>query len=204
MKNMKFSLLTFALVAITFTSCENLDLFDKEWDKEGYCDFVYPFDMILPSDEIFTVNNEDEFKTVYEDWENDNPNSDEKPTFSYPIQVTNAEGEAVTANNDEELEAAFEDCKKGKGDCDHDCKDDKKEECFDYVYPITMTMPDATTVTGTDEDDLKTAIENWYAANPTANSEPTFVYPIQIVFEDGTTQTINDDAELEAAKDNCD
>ena len=149
------------------------------------------------------MNNEDEFDAVYEDWKTNNPNSIEEPTFSYPIQVINSDGETVIVNNDDELKVAFEDCKKGKGDCDKDCDDDK-EDCFDFIYPITMTMPDATTVTGTDEGDLKTAIDNWYDTNPTATGEPTFVYPIQIVFEDGTTQTINDDSELDAAKDNCD
>lgn len=42
-KNMKkiiFGLMV--LAAFTFTSCESLDLFDKNFDKEGYCDFVYP------------------------------------------------------------------------------------------------------------------------------------------------------------------
>jgi len=202
MKNLKFSLLTLALVAVAFTSCENFDLFDL--DKEDYCEFVYPFDMVLPNDEVVTVNDEDEFDAVYEDWKTNNPDSNEEPAFSYPIQIINSDGETVTVNSDEELEAAFDDCKKRKKDCDHDCDDDDKEDCFDFVYPIIMTMPDNTTVTGNDEDELKTAIENWYDANPTAIGEPTFVYPIQITFEDGTTQTINNDEELEAAKDDCD
>ena len=124
MKKVLFSLL--ALVALTFTSCENFDLFDRDLDKEGYCDFVYPFDMVLPSDEIVTVNNEDQFDGVYEDWKTNNPDSREEPTFSYPIQVINSEGETVTVNNDEELETAFEDCKRRKDDCDRD--DDDKEE----------------------------------------------------------------------------
>jgi len=191
-----------ALTAFTFTSCENFDLFDL--DKEGYCDYVYPFDMVLPNDEVVSVNDEDEFDAVYEDWKTNNPNSTDEPTFSYPIQVIDSEGETITVNSDDELDAAFEDCGKRKGKCDDDCDDKDEEVCFDFVYPITMTMPDSTTITGDDEAALKTAIDNWYDANPTATDEPTFVYPIQLLYEDGTTTTINDEDELKTAYDACD
>lgn len=207
MKRLIFSVMVVALTTLTFTSCENFDLFDKDWDKEGYCDFVYPFDMVLPSDEIITVNNEEEFDAVYENWERDDIESEKEIAISYPIQVNNSKGETVTVVNDEELEAAFEDCRDKKDDCDRDCDDDyddDKEDCFDYVYPITMTMPDGTIVTGNDEDALKLAVDNWFTANSNSTGEAAFVYPIQIIYEDGTTETINDDDELKAAYEDCD
>jgi hypothetical protein len=182
-------------------------------DGKGDCDFVYPVTLVMPDDELVAVNNEDEFDQAYEDWFTNNPNSNEEPAFQYPLQMTNSEGETVTVNNDEELEAAFEDCYDydddhcgGKDDCDDDdeCQWYEKEECFDLVYPVTMTMPDGTIITGTDDDSLETAIKNWYDANPNSTQEPVFNFPIQITYEDGTIDTLNNDTELWDAYEKCD
>ena len=195
--------LTFCLLALTlvFTSCEKLELGKKDKDKD--CDFVYPITLVMPDDGIVTVNDEDEFDAAFENWKTQNPNSTAKPAFQYPIQMTNLKDETITINDDDELEKAFAGCKKyEKEDCGKDEHKDKKE-CFDLVYPITMTMPDATTVTGNDKEALGTAIKNWYIANPTSTEKPAFNYPIQITFEDGTTKTISNDTELETAYDDC-
>lgn len=186
-------------LALAFTSCEKLDFGEK--DKE--CDLVYPITLVMPDDGILTVNNEDELETAFENWEIANPNSTTKPAFQYPIQMTNLKDETITVNDDDELEKAFTACEKHeKEDCEKD-EDKDEKECFDFVYPVSMTMPDGTTVTGNDEDALDTALKNWYNANPNATDEPTFDYPLQIIFEDGTTKTINNETELKDAYDDC-
>jgi hypothetical protein len=204
MKKLAFSFTLMILVSLTYQSCDLVDGFDKD-DKD--CDFVYPITLVMPSDELVTVNNEDELDTAFENWEANNANSTEKPTFQYPLQMTNSDGETTTINNDDELKKAFEDCEKhDKDECKNDDKDyddwDKKD-CFDFVYPVSMTMPDGATVTGADEDALDTAIKNWYIANPNSTAEPTFNFPIQIEYEDGTIKTINDNTALEVAYDDC-
>lgn len=208
MKKLMLSLATIMLVALTYQSCDLIEGLDR--DRESDCDFVYPITLVMPDDELVTVNDEDEMDTAYEDWFTDNPNSREEPGFQYPLQMTNSDGESVTVNNDEELEAAFEDCyeydKDECGDRD-DCKDEcgwyEKEECFDFVYPVTMTMPDGSIITGTDADSLESAIKSWYDANPNATQEPTFNYPIQITYDDGTVDTLNNDTDLRDAYEKC-
>lgn len=194
--------LTFCLLALTlaFTSCEKLDFGNKDKD----CDFVYPITLMMPDDGVVTVNDEDEFDAAFEAWKTNNPNSTTKPSFQYPLQMTNVKDEIITVNNDIELKKAFVACDKhDKDDCGKDDKDEDKKECFELVYPITMTMSDSTTITGSDKEALGVAVKNWYTANPNSTEKPTFNYPIQITFKDETTETINNDAELKIAYDDC-
>lgn len=208
MKKLMFSLAAMALLALTIQSCDMIEAFEK--NKEGVCDFVYPITLVMPDDATVAVNDEEELETAFEDWEDNNPNSDEKPTFQYPLEMVNIDGETITVNNDDELEEAFEECKDYEGHCgkdkDDDCDDKwyEKDDCFDLIFPVTVIFPDSTTSTVNDEDALETAIEGWYDANPNATAKPTFSFPIQIKYEDGTIETINSEMELEEAYDDCD
>lgn len=88
----------------------------------------------------------------------------------------------------------------GKGE-----KGEEKNEndCFTLVYPITLTMPDGTSLTGADHDDLWDAVKDWYDAHPDSDQRPAFVFPVEVVFYDGTLQTVNDQEEMGALWENC-
>ena len=77
-----------------------------------------------------------------------------------------------------------------------------EEECFDFVLPVSITMPDGTAITITNDDDWD-IVENWYDENPNSEEEPEFNYPIQIEYEDGDIITINNDEELWEAEEDC-
>jgi len=47
---------------------------------------------------------------IYEDWFEQNPNSEECPEFIYPIEITLDDGTIETINSEEELDEVFEDC----------------------------------------------------------------------------------------------
>ncbi|MGB0861477.1 MAG: hypothetical protein ACPGXZ_01090 [Saprospiraceae bacterium] len=212
MKKLIFSLATLLLLTVTYQSCDLMEGLGEH--EEGVCGFVYPLTLVMPNDGLVTVNDEDELGKVYENLFDNNPNSNDEPTFQYPLQMTNIDGEVVTVNNDAELESAFEECNDydygdcGEGKWDSDDKDNSewydKKDCFDLVYPVSMTMPDGIIITGTNEDSLETAIKNWYIANPNSNQEPTFNYPIQITYDDGTVDILRNDNELWDAYDKCD
>lgn len=78
----------------------------------------------------------------------------------------------------------------------------RRRSCFRFVYPFSVTMPDATTITLESRDD-KVLIRQWYAANPDVDEKPALVFPIEIEYQDGTTATINNAAELEDARLDC-
>ena len=92
-----------------------------------------------------------------------------------------------------------------EGDDEWEESDDEGDECYTFVYPISFTMPDGTTLTLEDEDGFR-ELEFWYESNTGFEEEPSFLFPIEIVVRDEqgeTTYTINNDEELEAAEENC-
>ena len=93
----------------------------------------------------------------------------------------------------------FEICEDYNGD------EDDWNECFSFVYPITIVLPDATNVEVNNDDELITAIDNWYDANPNNDEDPTLIFPVNVLLEaDGSSLTINDQDELEDLFEICD
>jgi len=78
-----------------------------------------------------------------------------------------------------------------------------KEECFDFVYPVTFFMPDGSTITVEDREDW-IEIKNWYRANPGLREKPVVQYPVDIKWKDGSIITINSDDEMRRAYATCD
>ena len=78
-----------------------------------------------------------------------------------------------------------------RGDRDH-------HDPFEFVYPISVTMPDASVITGNSEEEMKIAIKAWFDSNQdTDRSErPELIFPIQIVLEDSSVVTVNSREEL--------
>ena len=89
-------------------------------------------------------------------------------------------------------------------DTDRNRTSDRQRVCFDYIFPLSYTMPDGTTLTAIDRTALGTAMRSWYAANPTANTRPSLQFPVGIRFRDGRTERIADFASLRRAYASCD
>jgi len=92
------------------------------------------------------------------------------------------------------MRAAYEFCKEGTGN---------GKDCFEFAYPITYTMPDGSTITVANKEDMR-LIRLWYSANPGVSERPSLQYPVDIVFRDGTTMTLSSNEELRAAYVLCD
>ena len=64
-------------------------------------------------------------------------------------------------------------------------KDNKKkkdlEDCFDFIYPFTLMMPDASKIEISDAKGWD-FVKAWYEANPEEQARPTFVYPLSIFY----------------------
>ena len=101
----------------------------------------------------------------------------------------------------------FSSCDKNEKDFDKkkwdEDYDKKKEACIDLVYPITYSMPDATTITG-EKDAIEIAMKDWYIANPNSEEKPMLNYPVDyIVLKTEETYTAENENELIYAKKDC-
>ncbi len=95
---------------------------------------------------------------------------------------------------------------KGKG------KGKDRFKCFKFVFPITLTMPDGTEITGEDKQDLRSQVRDWYEANPDVEEKPSINFPIEIEYSSTDEETgeevveiqpIESQEELEAAFEAC-
>ena len=85
-----------------------------------------------------------------------------------------------------------------KGDDDY--KDDKnKDKCFEFVYSLTFNMPDGTSTTINNEDEMIRAKKAWAEAG----IRPIIQYPLDVKFK-GKIITINNEREMKKIKDACD
>ncbi len=86
----------------------------------------------------------------------------------------------------------------------YDGGDDDWNECFSFVYPITVILPDGASAEVNSDDELITAVDNWYDDNPNSNEDPTLSYPVNVLLaEDGSSLTIIDDDQLEDLFEYC-
>lgn len=88
-------------------------------------------------------------------------------------------------------------------ECD-DYDEDDWNECFSFVYPLTIVLPGGTNTEVNNDDELISAIDDWYDANPNSNDDPTLIYPVNVLLStDGSSLTINNDDELDDLFESC-
>ena len=161
--------------------------------------FVFPLSFSFSDGSAYTVSDQKEFYTTLKAHFKAT-GTKEKPAFTYPIQVQfkpaeeGEEGEMLTVNSQEELKEAFQAC---RGE-----QEDKK--CFTFVFPVSFTMPDGSTLTASDEEDLSAQMKAFFESYEGEKSRPQLVFPVDITFEDGSVLTVNSFEEMKQAwKDNC-
>ena len=197
-----------AMALFALSSCQKNDLIDKEKEKEEKTFELQSFDgdlaSVLPIEDCYTYSYpiryempdgstivlDDELDDELKEWYEENVTSEERPSLIYPIQVT-FNDELIPVYSKDELIRIKEACS------------DKwayKESCFDFIYPVSFTMPDGSTISVEDKDD--SGLKDWYEANPNADEKPSIVYPIDISFKEEII-TLSSDDELERMKDAC-
>ncbi len=72
-------------------------------------------------------------------------------------------------------------------DDDHDHEEEDEDspnfDCFDFVYPLRVEMPDGTILSADGESALFEQIEQWYTDHPDTVADWTYVWPIQVAKE---------------------
>ena len=216
-RNFVKSLFVFVLAVSIFSACQKDDIFTLDPNQNQSntsffslagnagtgggqdtanieCfDFIYPVTIILPSGSTEDVNSLDELEDRIDQWFDENPYSEEDPTFQFPVTVTLEDNTQQVIQNEDALCDLYE-----------QCDFDDEEDCFEIVYPVDVRFPNGQTQTFNSEDELEDALDAWEAsADPNSEEEPDFVYPIVVAFEDGTTETLNSFKEFEELEDEC-
>ncbi|MGK0363819.1 MAG: hypothetical protein ACI85O_000872 [Saprospiraceae bacterium] len=201
-----------------FMECEGFDdgEWDDEdgpWDDENPCDsidfgfgtfgcydLVFPVSFVLEDGSIVTAEDEDALGDIFL---NNGP-----ADFSYPINLEDEDDVAYVANNEEELFALLEDCDDfdgggngGGGEWDETVvlpltfmsinggEPGAPQNCYSYVYPVTVTNDDGETTTANNDEEMLNAA---FSSNGSIN----FVYPVSVTDnETGETLTANDEDE---------
>lgn len=78
-----------------------------------------------------------------------------------------------------------------------------KRGCFEFVWPITISFPDASTAEVDSQEALRSTIRAWKEVNPDTEDRPGFVYPLDIMNEEGELITLSSQEELIAAVQAC-
>ncbi|MEM6967139.1 MAG: hypothetical protein AAF573_20420 [Bacteroidota bacterium] len=211
---MKKTILFFALLTFTaLSSCNQEDLVEKDFEKDfeknewkkdkddkdkkwkkACFELVYPIAYTMPDETTIVGNDEKEVWTAIKNWYEDHPDVKAKPELVYPVDIEWKNEDVQTINDEDEMIQAKKDCKDG----------DKKETCFELVFPIAVTLPDGTIVAGNTKKELDKTIKTWYKDHPNVEVKPNLNYPIEIIFDDGSTQAVDDEEELATVKDTCD
>jgi hypothetical protein len=176
---------------------------DESEERECFT-LVFPVTFIMPDGSNITVDTDDDagWQNV-KDWYEANPESDERPTLQFPVDImyeTEDGDSTLTVNNDEEMEYVKRSCREEWDDMEED------EECYEYILPISFTMPDGTTIVIENEEGWL-SLREWYVSNGEAEEEPLLQYPVNIVLFDDegeeTTVTINNEEEMNAVDEEC-
>ena len=196
---------------ITVNSAEELrELTQECWrdqSEERECfELVFPVTFIMPDGSTIAIETDDNagWQNV-KDWYDANPDSEERPTLQFPVDITyeTEDGDTtLTVNNDEEMQYVKRRCWEEWGDDDSE----EDEECYEFVLPISFTMPDGTTITVENEEGWL-SLREWYMNNSESEEEPLLQYPVNIVLFDDegeeTTVTINNEEEMNALEEEC-
>ena len=75
--------------------------------------------------------------------------------------------------------------------------------CFEFVFPVTIILPDGESASVEDYDSLKETIKAWKEANPDSEERPTFGFPLEVTSEDGDIASIADLDELKELRKTC-
>ncbi|MAZ41208.1 MAG: hypothetical protein CMB93_00255 [Flammeovirgaceae bacterium] len=160
---------------------------------EDCFDFVYPFTLVMPDVSEIKIADIEGWDLV-KAWYEVNPEEEERPIFVFPVNILIEEIE-MTINDEDEFKAVAEGCKNSKG------RDGKRGDCFEEVYPFTLTMPDSTHVT-LESDDDRAVVKAWHDAYPEAKEKGVYVFPMNILL-DGIEMKISNERELKAIAEGC-
>ncbi len=165
-------------------------------DRTPCYDLVFPVTLVYPDGTGAEAEDARALRQLLHQWRQENPGSDTRPELGYPIQVTYAANDSlITVNSQEELMALREDCRPGNFG-----------PCFTINYPVSIALPDGTTVEADSPQAARAVFQDWRENNPvsTTGERPGFVFPIEVTLtEDGSVVSVDSPQDLRALWNDC-
>ena len=93
-----------------------------------------------------------------------------------------------------------DDGKDDKSDKDgkKDGKKDRKKNCFYLEYPVSLELPDGTTIKVNDKKEAMESLKKWYNQNPDVKEKANLVFPVSIYWVEKKEKTKYDvESEIE-------
>ncbi len=172
--------------------------------KFGCYEYVFPVTIAFADETSLEVNDYTELRDAISAWREANPDAETKPTLAFPLEVTTDEGEVISVASADELRALRVACRRaffrGHGPKGHR---HRGHFCFSLNFPVTLALPDDTTVEVADRMELKQTVRSWKADNPDSDERPELVFPIDVTMEDETVVTVDSKEALMELKDSC-
>jgi hypothetical protein len=133
-------------------------------------------------------------------------NEDLADTYIETVQLAQGLGYKVAVISDNAIFAEADSdvffSTQGKQLKDSRAKGKGRSKCFEFVFPIVLIMPDDSSITLNSKEDWSLK-KDWYQANPDATERPELIFPVDVTLEDGTVQTLIDSDELKTVKESC-
>ena len=93
-----------------------------------------------------------------------------------------------------------DDGKDDKSDKDgkKDGKKDRKKNCFYFEYPVSLELPDGSTIKVNDKKEAIESLKKWYNQNPDVKEKANLVFPVSIYWVEKKEKTKYDvESEIE-------
>ena len=154
---------------------------EKKSKKGHPFEFVFPISFTMPDGISVTVNNKEDLKSSLKSWYDSNPDSKEKPELVFPVDVivkSKDVEEIVTISSKEEMQELRKKFRR------------KRPRPFEFVFPISFTMPDGSVISGEDHKEIKESMKDWYDANPDSKEKPELVFPVDVIVKSKDVEEI--------------
>jgi len=152
---------------------------------------IFPVTLSYPDGTAEEMDNKDELKEALRNWRADNPDSRERPQLQYPYQVEDQDGNTITLESDEAKRRLIMSCRPDR------------TPCLDWVFPITLIVPDGSTQEINSSDELVLFLMEWRDSNPDATERPKVQFPQDVQLENGRTITVESARQLAAITKAC-
>jgi len=102
----------------------------------------------------------------------------------------------------EDCECLFDD--ERESGIDNEREENASEDCYTLLYPVSVMLPDGTTATADDAENLESIYSDWFEVNPDSAQEPEFIFPLEVTVEDSDQiLELNSYEELERLENFC-
>jgi hypothetical protein len=220
---LKFSWMVALLGLTFFTACEQENALDEaniesyldeaiyhmeqegSFGRLGCYELVFPVTILFPDSTEAKVKDYEALVKALSDWKAANPEAKRKthPKIKLPFSVIAEGGEIIEVDSVKELMDLRHSCPGDFGKHGPKGHKGKGAPCFEFVFPVTVSFADSTSVKIESQEALKEAVHKWHTANPTLKARPKIEFPFKVKLKDGSTLVINNKDELMNLRKNC-